>query len=224
MDNNYIVTYGYRRPAFRLTPVAHFFGILAIVLLLVWLLHYRGGIEFDSDNPNRVFNVHPFLMFAGFIFLSGEAMMAFKTVIAQGKVRKIVHMILHVLAIVLGIIGLCAVFKFHDMQNYEDMFSLHSWLGMGTFCLYLIQWVFGLVVFMPPDSQGRKDRVRPWHITGGRALLFMSICTALTGLIQKAGFLQLTHGNELRLINFTAISILLFGIFVDMSVVLGRYV
>lgn len=47
----------YRRSASRLTVGAHLFGILAIVLLLVWLLHYRGGIEYDSDDPHRVFNV-----------------------------------------------------------------------------------------------------------------------------------------------------------------------
>lgn len=47
----------YRRSASRLTIGAHLFGILAIILLLVWLLHYRDGIEYDSDDPHRVFNV-----------------------------------------------------------------------------------------------------------------------------------------------------------------------
>lgn len=39
------------------TLVARVFGILAIILMLVWLLHYRGGLEYDSEDPNRVFNV-----------------------------------------------------------------------------------------------------------------------------------------------------------------------
>lgn len=48
----------YRQSASRLTIFAHLFGILAFILMLVWLLHYREGIEYDSDDPNRVFNVN----------------------------------------------------------------------------------------------------------------------------------------------------------------------
>ncbi|KAK2988592.1 hypothetical protein RJ640_011562 [Escallonia rubra] len=62
----------YRRSASRITVIAHLFGVTAIILLLVWLLHYREGLNIESDNPYRVFNVHPFLMFFGFIFLAGE--------------------------------------------------------------------------------------------------------------------------------------------------------
>lgn len=51
------VTYRYQRSASGLTVGAHLFGFLAIILMLVWLLHYRGGLEYDSDNSDRVFNV-----------------------------------------------------------------------------------------------------------------------------------------------------------------------
>ena len=47
--------------------LAQLFGILALILLLVWLLHYREGIEYDSDNPARVFNVTLFLLFLFFV-------------------------------------------------------------------------------------------------------------------------------------------------------------
>lgn len=205
----------YRRSASRLTIGAHLFGILAIILLLVWLLHYRDGIEYDSDDPQRVFNVligespsspisykyfnllkkmnsnewileinycsclHRFTHFlcsAGlcslpvkvrtfllilpnptmltnhcfsykflspnlFFFQFGAlaAMMAYKTVFASRIVQKTVHMLLHLTAFCLGIVGLCAVFKYHDMAGLTDMYSLHSWIGMGTFCLFGLQ-------------------------------------------------------------------------------------
>ena len=61
-------------------------------------------------------------------------------------------------------------------------------------------------------------------MAGGRALLFMSICAALTGLMEKAHFIGLKHQTEARVLNFTALAILLFGVFVDMTVVLGRCV
>ncbi|EOY01306.1 hypothetical protein QUC31_013853 [Theobroma cacao] len=225
MPSTQEVTYGvHRRSASRLTIVAHMFGILAFVLMLVWLLHYRGGIEYDSYDGYRVFNVHPFLMFCGFIFLSGEAMMVYKTVQAIHIVQKVVHMILQLTAFVLGVVGLCAVFKFHDMASIEDVYSLHSWIGIGTISLFALQWLAGLSTYMFPQTQTTRITLLPWHVCHGRTLLYMSIAAALTGLMEKATFLNLRPGHETRLINFIGLSILLFGIFVDLSVALARYV
>ncbi|KAK8522789.1 hypothetical protein V6N13_115742 [Hibiscus sabdariffa] len=218
------VTHNYRRSASRLTIFAHVFGILAFILMLVWLLHYRGGIEYDSYYGDRVFNVHPFLMFCGFIFLSGEAMMVYKTVQATHMVQKVVHMIFQLGAFVLGVVGLCAVFKFHDMNNIEDVYSLHSWIGIGTLSLFAVQWLAGLISFMAPQPEVTRHSLLPWHICGGRMLLYMSIAAALTGLMEKATFLKLQSEREARLVNFLGLCILLFGIFVDLSVALARYV
>ncbi|XP_022775713.1 probable transmembrane ascorbate ferrireductase 3 isoform X2 [Durio zibethinus] len=214
----------YRSSASRLTILAHLFGILAFILMLVWLLHYRGGIDYDSYDGYRVFNVHPFLMFCGFIFLSGEAMMVYKTVKAEHFVQKVAHMILQLGAFVLGVVGICAVFKFHDMQSIEDVYSLHSWIGIATISLFALQWVVGLFTFMFTQTQTTRATLLPWHICGGRTLLYMSIAAALTGLMEKATFMQLSHSREARLLNFLGLSILLFGIFVDLSVALARYV
>ncbi|KAI3431199.1 Cytochrome b561 domain-containing protein [Psidium guajava] len=214
----------YYGSASRLTLAAHFFGILSIVLLLVWLLHYREGLDYYSSNAFRVFNIHPFLMVFGLIFFSGEAMMAYKTVAAGRDVQKFMHMSLHLIAFVLGVVGICAAFKFHNMQQLEDMNSLHSWIGIITISLFALQWGFGFFTFMIRGaSMGTRIRIAPWHVTGGRAILFMAVCSALTGLMQKATFLQLKHEREARLVNFTAVSILLFGIFVDLSVSLAHY-
>ncbi|KAJ1387831.1 Cytochrome b561/ferric reductase transmembrane [Sesbania bispinosa] len=200
--------------------LAHLFGVLAIILLLVWLLHYRDGIDYDSDNGSRVFNVHPLMMYLGFIFLAGEAMMAFLTIPSERQMRKFVHMTLHLIAIILGIVGLCAVFKFHSMAHIANVYSLHSWIGIGTFCLFGLQWIFGLITFMVPGAQGpTRARVLPWHKAGGRALLFMAICDAETGLMEKSNFLGLKpYQRETHLVNFTGLAILLFGVFVNFSV------
>ncbi|KAA8532425.1 hypothetical protein F0562_032458 [Nyssa sinensis] len=214
----------FRRRASRITVAAHSFGIFAAILLLVWLLHYREGIDLDSKNAYRIFNVHPFLMLVGFIFLSGEGMMAFKTVPADRVVRKFVHMFINLISLCLGIVGLHAVFKFHDKQNIADMYSLHSWIGMGTFCLFILQWLFGFVLFMfPKGSASTRASALPWHVCGGRALLYMAICAAETGLMEKVTFLGLNHGRELLLINFTGLAVLLFGLSVDLSIALARF-
>ncbi|KAL9324864.1 hypothetical protein ACSQ67_005509 [Phaseolus vulgaris] len=204
--------------------LAHLFGIIAFVLLLIWLLHYREGIEYGSNNALRVFNVHPFLMYSGFIFPAGEAMLAFRSIPSERKTRKIVHMALHLVALVLGIIGLSAVFKFHDMRHYPNLFSLHSWIGIATFCLFGLQWVFGLVVFMlQAASVSTREKVLPWHKVCGRALLFMAVCAAETGLMEKSSFLSSLgmlkpHQRQSNLINFTGLAILFFGVFVNFSV------
>ncbi|XP_012465865.1 probable transmembrane ascorbate ferrireductase 3 [Gossypium raimondii] len=222
--HHHVVVSQYKRSASRLTIFAHVFGILAFALMLVWLLHYRGGIEYDSYNAVRVFNVHPFLMFCGFIFLSGEAMMVYKTVQATHMVQKVVHMILQLLAFVLAVVGLCAVFKYHDMTNIEDVYSLHSWIGIAAISLFVLQWLAGLITFMFTQPDVTRQSLLPWHICGGRTLLYMSIVAALTGLLEKATFIGLRSNREARLVNFLGLSILLFGIFVDLSVALARYV
>ncbi|GAA0156944.1 reductase [Lithospermum erythrorhizon] len=213
----------YKRSTSGVTIVAHVFGVLSLILMLVWLLHYRGGIELDSDNAYRVFNVHPFLMFFGFIFMAGEAMMAYKIVRAEHQSQKFVHMFFHLVAIVLGIVGIHATFKYHDMQGFKDMTSFHSWIGMGTFCLFILQWLFGFGMFMLRASMEARARALVWHVSGGRALLYMSICVAETGLMQKVTFLQLPYNNENRLVNFLALSILLFGVAVDLSVAISHH-
>lgn len=87
------------------------------------------------------------------------------------------------------------------------------------------QWLFGFVLFLVPGaSMSLKSRMLPWHMFWGRLLLYMAICAALTGLMEKTSFLRLQHHNENRLMNFTGLSILLFGIFVDLSSVLAHYV
>ncbi|KAM2329870.1 hypothetical protein ACFX1X_020772 [Malus domestica] len=222
------VNYRYKRSASRLTVGAHLFGILAIILMLVWLLHYRGGIDYDSDNSDRVFNVHPFLMFFGFIFFAGEAMMAYKTVMSEHQGQKYMHALLHLIALCTGIFGICAAFRYHDMRQIDDMYTLHSWIGLGTFILYGLQWLVGAAAFLFPGGTAESRlRLIPWHMSMGRTILYLSICAALTGLMQKFTFLGLSKAlgdRESHLINFTALAILLFGIFVDLSVALARYV
>ncbi|EEF34855.1 probable transmembrane ascorbate ferrireductase 3 [Ricinus communis] len=221
MDN---VDYRHQRSASRLTVAAHLFGILAFILMLVWLLHFRGGIEYDSDDVNRVFNVHPFMMFCGFIFVFGEAMMMYKTVPSSHQAQKLCHMILHLIALCLGIVGIAAAFKFHDIIYSQDVYSLHAWIGIITICLFGLQLLFGMFTFIIPQPSITKQRMLPWHICGGRIILYMAVCAALTGLMDKSSFLKLTSNSEGRLVNFTGLSVLLFAIFVDISVVLARYV
>jgi len=70
---------------------------------------------------------------------------------------------------------------------------------------------------MLQSSERSRVAMAPWHVAGGRALFFMAICAALTGLMEKYTSIKATQ-RESHLINFTGLAILLFGVFVDMAV------
>lgn len=46
-------------------------GTGLLLLVLFWILHYRGGFTWQS-NPTIQFNWHPFLMLLGMIFLYSQ--------------------------------------------------------------------------------------------------------------------------------------------------------
>lgn len=86
------------------------------------------------------------------------------------------------------------------------------------------QWVLGLCTFLFPGAPlETRRRLLPWHISGGRALLMMIICTALTGFSEKSTSLKLTANHESRLLNFTAFFVLLFGISIDIAIGFTRF-
>ncbi|KAL8258040.1 hypothetical protein R6Q59_030081 [Mikania micrantha] len=62
----------------------------------------------------------------------------------------------------------------------------------------------------------------PWHVFFGVAIFFMTIVTAETGLSQKFFILRLRRSQEALVINFTGLLILVFGIFVGLSLILPK--
>ncbi|XP_020102432.1 probable ascorbate-specific transmembrane electron transporter 1 [Ananas comosus] len=202
--------------------VAHILALVAVILMLVWVLHYRGGANLRSDaDPELIFNVHPLVMSLGFIVVIGEAIMAYKTVPTEKKVRKFIHMMLHFVALTLGIFGIYAAFKYHKESASPDMLSLHSWLGICTICLFGLQWLFGFFYFwLPRGPAVNRAMVKPLHASAGLAIFLMAICTAETGLVDKGGLTV----SETQLINFTGLFILLFGVAVSIVVALPKIV
>lgn len=52
---------------------------------------------------------------------------------------KVLHASLMLLALILSIIGLCAVFDFHNAKKIANMYSLHSWIGIAATVLFALQ-------------------------------------------------------------------------------------
>ncbi|KAG4394351.1 hypothetical protein GLYMA_20G012500v4 [Glycine max] len=131
---------GFQVRATSVTIFAHLLFIAIATLVLVWLLHFREGVAFfSSSNPVKIFNLHPLLMVIGFILVGGEAIMIYKSVPEKRRSVKVVHLLLHLIALVAGIIGIIAVFKSKKEAGLADMYTLHSWLGMSAISLFGLQ-------------------------------------------------------------------------------------
>lgn len=71
--------------------------------------------------------------------LVNAAIIAYKSVPTPRNSQKLVHLILHLLALISGILGIYAVFKFKNKPDQKDMVTLHSWLGIITISLFGLQ-------------------------------------------------------------------------------------
>lgn len=52
---------------------------------------------------------------------------------------KIAHASLHLLAFILTVLGLEAVFRYHNNKHIANLYSLHSWLGITTVFFFACQ-------------------------------------------------------------------------------------
>ena len=52
---------------------------------------------------------------------------------------KLLHAALMLLALILSIVGLCAVFDFHNVNKIPNLYSLHSWIGIAATALFAMQ-------------------------------------------------------------------------------------
>ncbi|XP_020595956.1 probable ascorbate-specific transmembrane electron transporter 1 [Phalaenopsis equestris] len=147
--------------------------------------------------------------------------MAYSTIPSPKRVQKMIHMLLHLVALGLGILGIYAAFKFHKESQIPNMYTLHSWLGISTICLFALQWIFGFFSFWFPGAPPMmRATLVPLHSTAGLAIFLTAICTVETGLMEKGA--GSPGRSETLLINFAGLIILLFGLFVCLSTALPR--
>ncbi|XP_078125999.1 transmembrane ascorbate-dependent reductase CYB561 isoform X3 [Sander vitreus] len=121
-----------------LVGASQLLGVASVVLTGVWMGHYRGGFAWDGSG--REFNVHPLCMVLGLVFLQGDAILVYRVFRNETKRNvKVLHGIIHLLALIISIVGIVAVFDFHRASKTPDMYTLHSWCGMATLVLFFIQ-------------------------------------------------------------------------------------
>ena len=116
---------------------------------------------------NFLSQAHPLFMVIGFVICTGEgkresyyslqvmgetkgrlrcvahvsraAVMAYRIVLGPRPAKKMVHLLLHLVAMAFAAVGLYAAFKYHHDTGLPDLRSLHSWIGIATIALYALQ-------------------------------------------------------------------------------------
>lgn len=202
-------------------------GLASVVVTGVWMGHYRGGFAWDGST--REFNLHPLCMVLGLVFLQGDAILVYRVFRNEPKRNiKILHGVIHLLALVISIVGFAAVFENHKASNIPQMYSLHSWCGMATLVFFCIQWVLGLLFFLfPVVSSWIRVLYLPIHVFSGLTLLVMAIGTSLLGITEKLLFsISATYSNfppEGVLANVLGILLVVFGVLLAYLITKDEY-
>lgn len=58
---------------------------------------------------------------------------------ASKKYVKLAHAVIQLIAFALAVVGLVAVFQYHDNKGYANVYSIHSWCGLITVALFGLQ-------------------------------------------------------------------------------------
>ncbi|XP_030452224.1 transmembrane ascorbate ferrireductase 2-like isoform X1 [Syzygium oleosum] len=209
---------------FPIVRIIRAMGVTIISLVLIWAVHFRGGLALVSDDKDLIFNVHPVLMVTGLILLNGEAMIAYKTVSGTQSFKKLVHLTLQLLAFCLSVVGIWAALKFHNDKGIDNFYSLHSWLGLACILLFGIQWALGFVIYWyPGGSRTSRATLLPWHVFFGIYIYALAIATATTGFLEKATFLQTNqvisrYSSEALLMNSLGVLVVVLGGFIVLTI------
>lgn len=204
------------------------FGVLCVVMVALWMGVYHGGFEWAQG---KYFNFHPLFMVLGLVFFYAEAILTYRVFRKSKKIiLKIVHASLHALSLIFAAVGLKAVFNSHNLRDppAQNLYTLHSWLGLITVILFGIQWLFGFSLFVLPFcSTAHRKMFMPLHVFFGVAIFVLSLASALMGTTENAtgalGNRYEKYVPEALLVNFFGLILVAFGMCVVYLVVNPNY-
>nr|XP_020455070.1 cytochrome b ascorbate-dependent protein 3 isoform X2 [Monopterus albus] len=201
-------------------------GLACVVCVCVWNKQWRGGFAWDGTALQ--FNWHPVLMVTGLVVVYGIGAVLYRIPLTWGQNKlpwKLLHAALMLIALVLSIVGLCAVFDFHNAKNTPNLYSLHSWIGIAATALFAMQWVVGVAGFLLPWSPASlRKLLKPIHVWLGGSILVLSIAACISGINEKLFFVLKGDANgtqpytnlppEAQLGNALGVLIVAFGLVV----------
>ncbi|KAL8182831.1 UNVERIFIED_CONTAM: hypothetical protein K2H54_002969 [Gekko kuhli] len=180
-------------PGIQFLPFSVLLGILGVLcvgLTGFWGRHWLGGFAWDGSS--EMFNWHPVLMVTGMLVLYGSAALVYRVPLSWGGPKlpwKLLHAALTLAAFILAVLGLVAVFEFHNNKKIPNMYSLHSWLGLTAVLLFSCQWLMGLASFLLPWAPiWLRAFYKPIHVFFGSAILSLVMAACISGINEKLFF------------------------------------
>uniref|UniRef100_A0A8C6SJ01 Lysosomal membrane ascorbate-dependent ferrireductase CYB561A3 n=1 Tax=Neogobius melanostomus TaxID=47308 RepID=A0A8C6SJ01_9GOBI len=147
---------------------------------------------FKWDGSGLQFNWHPVLMTTGLVVLYGYGSVVYRVPFTWGQSKlpwKLLHAGLMLLALLLSVVGLCAVFGNHNKNHIPNLYSLHSWIGLTAVILFALQWVAGFAGFLLPFSPlSFRKLLKPFHVWLGGSILTLSVAACISGINEKLFF------------------------------------
>ncbi|CAF0790740.1 unnamed protein product [Adineta steineri] len=204
-----------------LLTVCEILGLFSIFLsgLLFDKKLYASKYVYSWDtNP---FSFHPLMMTLGLLFCYGNAILLYRTFKSTPKpIVKILHASLLILSLIFAGIGLAAVIRGKYLGKRPHFQSFHSWLGLTTVALFVLQWICGFVSFLVPQlSLNIRQAYMPSHRLWGKIIFLSATVAILTGLSEHGyGSSFFTAGDAERkrrlILNFFGVFTSLFSLFV----------
>lgn len=190
-------------PPIALAVTVHVLTVLVFVLTVSWIFIFHKTVAWSPKKGEilvHVWNAHPIFMVAGFVCLFSEAAVAYKLGALMGRsalTSKKIHLSLQAGAVVLGLLGFAFVYKYKVLSGDSHFYSAHSWLGLFSFVLFILQWIGGFVAFFYPvkDVAVRKS-FYPWHTYGGVLLYVLLLTTAAMGAQEKIQIMEVHPPGE----------------------------
>ncbi|GFS44333.1 putative cytochrome b561 [Trichonephila inaurata madagascariensis] len=196
-------------------------GILNVALVLIWTFQYLGGFAWQND-PLHQFNYHPLLAVLGMVVLYGNGLLMYRILYFKAKLTlKFLHAITMFITFVLAVISLKCAFDSHDFRTppIPNLYSLHSWIGLGTIILFSFQFFLGFISFLYPGAKAMHRRIYlHYHQFFGVIIFILAIISCHSGIMEKV---KASLGKEYSdlppagyVANFLGVSLTVFAILV----------
>ena len=183
--------------------VSHILAVAAVSTVSLWVSDEAmggGGVSWAEGDAKRVFNWHPVLMVIAFAFMTVSSL-AFSMQWRSNdrKINKALHAIQWGVAAICAAVGIVAVVRSHNdpVSGFiANLYSLHSWIGVGVILLYVCQFFAGILSFglnIPTISPAARAKVMNLHKFLGPIIYIAVACTILLGIQEKEGFVKCSY-------------------------------
>jgi hypothetical protein len=161
------------------TIIAQLILLSGLIQMIIWCATY---LKF-SVTKGQVFAWHPFCMYFGFMFCMASSTLMFRILPFKQNARKIIHFVLHTLGIISVTFGMASIILNQKQNSQPNFASLHSWLGMVVYVIFVLKYFMSICMFMyPRASPETLGKTISLHRMGGEILFILSGIVSLLGM------------------------------------------